>query len=340
MLHRRRTSRTRKGITATALILLLIFSALSAALLSGCNSKRTVTGIALGSYYSVEYTGKNSDKEIEALMSVLDADFAAEGTGDIGKINAAPVGEPVKVDEYTFAALKLAFGISTNSSGAFNPAAFPLTKLWRFAPSVYTGTASSLPDAADIEKAVLISSVSCFRLNEADFSVTKLVEGAMLDLGAIGKGFAADRLFEIIDGKGIADAGATFRVSEPVKMYIQNPRGSDYVAEATVSNIAVSTGGDYQRYYFVDGKRIHHIMGKDGYPAGYFSENPVVSVTVTGESAAICDALSTALMVTGYCPEAEALLELYGCQALLFTEMGYYEIGDSPFEVTKGVKLN
>ena len=273
-------------------------------------------------------------------MADVDLNFAAEGTGDIGKINAAPKGEPVKVGETTFALLELAFEISEKSGGAFNPAAFPLTELWRFSPSNYIGAASSIPDPEDIAEALNVSSVSLFRLDKTALTVTKLVDGAALDAGAIGKGFAADRLFEIIGGSGIVDAGGTFRVSEPVKMYIQNPRGSDYVAEATLSNIAVATSGDYQRYYFVDGKRIHHILAPDGYPAGYFSEDPVVSVTVTGGSAAVCDALSTALMVTGYSPEAAELTAYYECQALLFTETGYYEIGDSPFEVVSGEKLN
>lgn len=340
MLHRRSPSRTRKRIKATALLIAAVTVALISATLSGCNRASVATGTALGSYYSVEYSGKNVDAEIKEFMSKADSDFSATGTGDIGRINAAPAGEAVSVSETTFALLKLAFDISEKSGGAFNPAAFPLTELWHFSPSNYIGAASSIPSPEDIAEALKLSSVSLFRLDESDHTVTKLVDGAALDAGAIGKGFAADRLFELIGGSGIVDAGATFRVSEPVKMYIQNPRGSDYVAEATLSNVAVATSGDYQRYYFVDGKRIHHILAPDGYPAGYFSEDPVVSITVTGESAAVCDALSTALMVIGYAPEAVELTNYYSCQAILFTETGYYEIGDSPFEVTAGEKLN
>lgn len=340
MLHRRSPSRTRKRIKATALLIAAVTVALISATLSGCNRASVAAGTALGSYYSVEYSGKNVDDEIKEFMSKADSDFSATGTGDIGRINAAPAGEAVSVSETTFALLKLAFDISEKSGGAFNPAAFPLTELWHFSPSNYIGAASSIPSPEDIAEALKLSSVSLFRLDESDHTVTKLVDGAALDAGAIGKGFAADRLFELIGGSGIVDAGATFRVSEPVKMYIQNPRSSDYVAEATLSNVAVATSGDYQRYYFVDGKRIHHILAPDGYPAGYFSEDPVVSVTVTGESAAVCDALSTALMVIGYAPEAVELTNYYSCQAILFTETGYYEIGDSPFEVTAGEKLN
>ena len=139
---------------------------------------------------------------------------------------------------------------------------------------------------------------------------------------------------------GVVDVGATFRLGESVKMYIQNPRGSDYVAEATLSDIAVSTSGDYQRFYTVNGKRIHHIIARDGYPSGFFSDTPVISVTVTGASAAVCDALSTAFMVTGYTPEAVSIAAEYGVSALMFTEAGYYEIGDPPFEVVFGEKLN
>ena len=111
MLYRRSAPRTRKRIKLTALALAIISVAFIAATLSGCNATKTVAGTALGSYYSVEYTGKNVDDQIKAFMADVDLNFAAEGTGDIGKINAAPAGEPVKVGETTFALLELAFEI-------------------------------------------------------------------------------------------------------------------------------------------------------------------------------------------------------------------------------------
>lgn len=307
--------------------------------LPGCTAEKTVTGNAFGSYYAIEYSGDAEPSEISDFLARLDEDFSAEGTGDIGRINRTAAGETVTVAEHTFRALTLAFEISAATGGAFDPAAFPLTVLWRFSPSLYTGTGTSIPSEDEIAAALEISGTEHFMLDAENMTVTKLTEGAMLDLGAIGKGFAADEVWDMTRG-GVVDVGATFRLGKSVKMYIQNPRGSDYVAEATISDIAVSTSGDYQRFYTVNGKRIHHIIARDGYPSGFFSDTPVISVTVAGASAAVCDALSTAFMVTGYTPEAVSIAAEYGVSALMFTEAGYYEIGDPPFEVVFGEKLN
>ena len=331
MLYRRSASRTYKGVIliAFAVILSILIPIFSAS----CNARtHTLTGNAFGSYYSVEYMGDNRDDELRELISALDEAFAVNGSGDIASINASPVGKSVKVNSYTFRALTLAFEIACASDEAFTPAAYPLTELWAFAPDNYIGAANSIPSEESVGRTLKTVGTEHFALGDEQ-TVTKLTDGAGLDLGGIGKGFAADEVSELLgEDLLVADFGATFRVTAPVKISIQNPRGSNLVAEATVSYSSVATSGDYQRFYVVDGVRYNHIMGRDGYPAGHFSEDPVISATVTSPSAALSDALSTAAMVLGNSDELSRLLEKYDASCVLFTETERFTVGNAPFE--------
>lgn len=335
MLYRRSASRARKRITApVAAILSVIIAVTVAATCVACNTRdHVLTGTAFGSYYSIEYTGEDRDEHLKTLISELNDDFDVTGSGDIATINAASANTPVPVSDLTFKALSLAFGIAADSDSAFDPTVYPLTELWGFAPEDYTGTATSVPSDEQISLTLESVGTDLFVLNEADKTVTKLKDGAELDVGGIGKGFAADEVFELLgEDLLVADFGATFRVTAPVKISIQNPRGSNLVAEATVSYSSVATSGDYQRFYVVDGVRYNHIMGRDGYPAGHFSEDPVISATVTSPSAALSDALSTAAMVLGNSDELSRLLEKYDASCVLFTETERFTVGNTPFE--------
>ena len=143
---------------------------------------------------------------------------------------------------------------------------------------------------------------------------------------------AADTVKEVLGDDATAiDFGATLYLTDEAKVYIQNPRSNDFVASATISDLSVATSGDYQRYYFFDGVRYHHVIGRDGYPAGIFDGDPVVSATITSPSAAVSDALSTAAMVLGNTDTLKALLDKYDAAAVLITESGRYVVGDSPF---------
>ena len=331
MFYRRSTPRTRKRLILT--VLTIILSIFSAILSVSCNlTDHDLTGNAFGSYFSIEYTGENRDDELRSVIDLLDHNFDTDGNGDVAKINSAPVNSAVTVNEYTFAALTLAFEVAEASGEAFTPAAFPLTELWGFAPNNFTGTATSVPSAERVSEVLNVVGIRHFSLDKANSTVTKLTDGAKLDLGGIGKGFAAETVRNMLGDKAkVIDFGATFYISDPVKVSIQNPRGDDLIASATVSHSSVATSGDYQRYYIFDGVRYHHIMGINGYPSGYGAADPVISATVTSPNAAISDALSTAAMVLGNTVELETLLNKYNATAVLFTASAHYYIGDTPF---------
>lgn len=152
--------------------------------------------------------------------------------------------------------------------------------------------------------------------------------GVRIDLGGIAKGYAVDRAVEIVRECGIKEAmisaGGDSRIlgkkrGKPWIIGIQHPRKPDDLAILLpLSDTAISTSGDYQRFFMVDGKRIHHIIN----PATGQSANQNWSTTVTGPDALTTDALSTTIFVLG-AEKGLALIEtLEGIDAIIIDKYG------------------
>ena len=125
-----------------------------------------------------------------------------------------------------------------------------------------------------------------------------------LDWGGIAKGLGLDLSFSRLQSlkikNGFINAGGDLRCwgKNPDglswKIGIRHPRESGYLGILFVSDLAIATSGDYQRFFIKDGVRYHHILNpKTGYPA-----IGKQSVTVIGPEAVVCDGLSTALFVS------------------------------------------
>ncbi|MBO7178342.1 MAG: FAD:protein FMN transferase [Clostridia bacterium] len=312
-------------------LLTLIFVALS---LTGC--VKSAENYVFGTYYSIEVEGKNAWKQVNAIEETLKEIESKVSTNvvesDVNKINNAKSNEPIQVSEITASLFRLSKDLYTATQGAFNPAIFPLIELWGFAPSNYIGVASNIPSQEEIDSLLPLCNFDLFTLT--DNQITKARDGAKLDFGAIAKGYGADRGYEIVKNskKAVIDVGRTLKVKGEISLMVADPRNSNFVATATLCNQSVATSGDYERYYFVEDKRYHHIIGKDGYPSGTSESSPIISATIIGESATICDALSTATLVLGY-EQSKSIIENFGYSALLITETGYYLIGENVFDV-------
>ncbi|MDD6736378.1 MAG: FAD:protein FMN transferase [Clostridiales bacterium] len=156
-------------------------------------------------------------------------------------------------------------------------------------------------------------------------------EKKSINLGAVAKGYAADKLCSILRKDGITSAmlslgGNAYAIGkkptgESWKIGIQSPKDeSKIVGIISAENLAVVTSGDYQRYFELNGVRYHHIFDpKTGYPA----TNGLHSVTVIGENAALCDALATTAFVAGL-KDGQELLKKYNVRGIFITDDTVY----------------
>ena len=283
-------------------------------LLSGCRTyghnphrKIAVSGFYFDTYCTLEAVdAKNSDELQEALdqLSVYESYFSNTiPDSDISKINDAPVGTAVSVHPETFELLQIAMRYGKESNGAFDVTVGALSRIWNF--KEFDGT---LPSEEAIQNALATVDVSSLELDEDACTVTRTLEGSVVDLGGIAKGYAADQLAKDLRTKGICEHGfislggnvVTLNEDDtwPSVVGIQKPFGdnSEALCALRVIDKSVVTSGTYQRYFEKDGVIYHHLLDtKTGYPI----QNGLTSVTIINDSSVDGDALSTYCFALG-----------------------------------------
>lgn len=225
----------------------------------------------------------------------------------------------VCVSAPTYGFLELADHVSELSEGLFDITVSPLVDLWDYK------RAAAPPPEERIRQVLPLVSFRDLTLNSEDQTALLKKSGQAVDPGGVGKGYAGDLFIEVFKEFGIISAFsniggnvATLGSKPDGRAWtvgIRHPRSSGLIGAVAVTGKAVVTSGDYERYFIgADGRRYHHILNpKTGYPA----QSGLVSVTVVAESAALADALSTAIFVAGFdkglallnrFPQAEAVL--------------------------------
>ncbi|MBR5490110.1 MAG: FAD:protein FMN transferase [Oscillospiraceae bacterium] len=163
-----------------------------------------------------------------------------------------------------------------------------------------------------------------------DGDTVTLVDGeAIIDLGAIAKGYIADRLCDLLRENGvesaIIDLGGNILClgSKPdgsqFKVGIQYPYkdSSQYITAVSITDMSVVTSGVYQRYFEQSGVRYHHILDPD---TGVSIDNGLISVSIIGEKSVDCDALSTTVFALGLEKGMELINSLENTYAVFITE--------------------
>lgn len=220
----------------------------------------------------------------------------------INALNDAAGKGPFEVDEDVFYVIDRSVIYSQMSAGGFDVTMEPVIGLWNIGTEE-----ASVPEKGELEEALSYVGYEHLELSAADKTVV-LDEGMAVNLGAIAKGYAADRVEEYLRGQGIEKAilnlgGNIVAIGEkdhgtPFRVGLQHPFDSrnEYFGIASVSDKTVVTSGIYERNFEQDGVLYHHILDtQSGYPV----DNGVVSVSVIAESSIDADALSTVLFVLG-----------------------------------------
>ena len=235
-------------------------------------------------------------------------------------VNDSAGAAPVKVDERIIALLLDCTAYYELTNHRVNAAMGSVLSLWHDARThgINDPVNAALPETNALLLAAEHIDFSCVVINEADSTVFITDPDVSLDVGAVAKGWAAQRVAEnapagllISVGGNVCATGPKDENGTPWVVGIQNPDSSDYLHTIYLTKGSVVTSGDYQRAYTVDGKSYHHIIDPDTlYPSAQWR-----SVTIVCEDSGLADALSTALFVLPQ-EEGQALLDQCGAMAL------------------------
>ena len=235
---------------------------------------------------------------INALAADLDPE--REG-GSVYALNAG-AGGPVEASADCLAVLDTALAVGRETGGALDPALYPVIKAWGFTTGQYR-----VPAQEELDRLLAEKNTEGILLDAAA-GTAALPEGTAISLGAVAKGYAAQKAVQAMAeagaerailslGGNVQTLGDTRPDGEAWQVAVTDPLDTgSYVGILRVGQTAVVTSGGYQRYFEQDGVRYIHILD----PAtGRPVDNGLASVTVVTADGARADALSTALFVLG-----------------------------------------
>ena len=226
---------------------------------------------------------------------------------EVSRLNAAAAQQPVEVESGLFALLCRADELSRLTAGAFDITSGALNRLWRDALS-----AGHLPDRESVAAATAHDPAATLSLDAKHQTVAFRDPRVLLDLGAIGKGFAIDRVRQQLVDDGLSDFLVHGAGSSVFARGVPSPSPDDAggwsvgvrhplfparrLAEIRLRDQALSTSGTLTQSFRHRGRRYGHIVDpRTGWPA----DTGLYSATVVAPTAADADALSTALLVMG-----------------------------------------
>ncbi len=312
-------SAKKKRISKKAAIALVVCAVFLLAIIGAdffkSRSEYQQTAIAMGTVINIRLFGSNGEdtaREVEGNINETEKVLLSwrEENSDVYRINLS-AGEAVSVSTETADIVDKALDVSKKSAGAFDVTIGNVTRLWDFG-----GDKQRLPSEDEIKKE--LENVTYASLKVTDTTV-EIGKNQSLDLGAVGKGAACDRVRDYLastrtDSAVISVGGSLLLYGDrKFNIGIVNPEDSkSSIGTLKLSDTCVSTSGDYEKNFTVDGKTYHHILdATTGYPA----QTSLSSVTVVCQSGALSDALSTACFVLGY-NDAMTLLENYDAEAV------------------------
>lgn len=216
--------------------------------------------------------------------------------------------------------ISLGIEYGDKTGGGLDIAIEPLSSLWDF-----TDASSTVPDRALIEKALNAPDYTAIEITENSINLN----GASLDLGAVAKGYAADRISEYLRehnvDSAIVDLGGNILCigdkpsGEDFVIGVKKPFSNETILGLSIDGMSVVTSGTYERYFEQDGVMYHHILNPD---TGMPCDNELLSVTIISESGAVCDCLSTGCFVMGMDKAMELIDSMDGVFAI-FVDTDY-----------------
>lgn len=332
----------KKAKTVECIVLLIILS-----FLTGCASNNLEkysyeftgtfdTMIQFLGYAESEKTfiemAQKGQKRFEELHKLFDIYHEYPGLNNIRTINDKAGLEPVAVQKELIDIIAFSIEWYHKTDGAVNIALGPVLSIWHD----YRDEGNSdplharIPDMELLKQAFLKSNIEKITIDRGNGTVFLEEEGMKLDLGAVAKGYATEIVAQELISQGYdafaISGGGNVRVVGTPKdgkrpkwsIGIQDPDGNEYIPNrdvldmAYVTDTSVVTSGDYQRYYVVDDKRLHHLID----PVTLMPAEHFRAVTVITKDSGAADFLSTSVFLLPYDKSRSLVESLEGVEAL------------------------
>lgn len=273
-------------------------------------------------------TAQDFHDALEEYHQLFDAYHEYAGVNNIKTINDNAGGGAVRVDRRIIDLLVFCWELERLSGGRVDVTMGSVLALWHEARErgVNDPEHAALPGEDALRAAAEHTGFHLLEIDEEACTVRLTDPDARLDVGAVAKGYAVERVCESSPSGLLVSVGGNVRATGPKPegnapwvVGVQDPDGggTDYLHTLYVEDSSVVTSGDYQRYYTVDGVRFHHIIDPDTlYPARYWR-----AVTVLCADSGLADGLSTALFLLPR-EEGEALARQCGAEAMWVTGDG------------------
>ncbi len=280
----------------------------------------------------VTITAVASDKRVgdRAVQAAFDEIKRLEGgistwrsDSELSRVNAAAGRYPVPVSRETLELVARSIEIAQLTNGGFNIALGPAIEAWSVIER------QRIPDERELQQLKPLLDWTRIQVDKEAQTIYLPQQGMQIDVGGIGKGYAADRA--VVEMKRVGVIGGVVALSGDIKTFgilpdrrgfpvgIKHPRREEeLIAMIDLNDEAVSTAGDYERFFERDGVRYHHILD----PQTLRPARGCQSVTVIAKEGTMADGLDTGIFVLG--PEqGMALVErLPGVEAIIIDQEG------------------
>lgn len=282
----------------------------------------------MGTIVQVEILSDNHEKAHTLISKVIDTMHRYEmllsvysADSEITDINNNAYATPVSVSPETFEIIIKSIEISRMTHGAFDITFESVGYLYNF-------RTSKAPTSEEVSSRLDAIDYRHVKTDANNRTISFTHPGVKINLGGIAKGYIVDKCIDMLINEGVqnamVNAGGDSRIlgdrnGRPWKIGIQDPRNKSIILRSiNVENSAISTSGDYERFFEKDGIRYHHIIN----PSTGTSSERMRSVTIIGESATMTDALSTAIFVLGDHQGMILIESLSGFEAVLINGEG------------------
>lgn len=298
---------------------------------------RRMSGMVFGTTYNITYQGgEELRSEVEAVLDSVNNSLSPFNENSV--ITAVNENREVKLDSMFTEVFRLARQVNEDTEGAFDITVAPLVNAWGF--GFKNGF---MPTDHQVDS--LLNIVGMQKITLEGGKIRKTDPRVMLDCSAIAKGYAVDRVAQMLRAKGVKNM--MVEIGGEIVALGKNSNGKVWRIGVTkpnddtlsvntelqtvlkLTNVAMATSGNYRNFYYKDGKKYAHTIDpKTGRPV----QQSILSATVIAPTCAVADAYATSFMVIGFQRTMDILKRHPEMKAYLIynDEKGDYQIWSSP----------